>query len=120
MRPAGARPKGRKRSAKGGSPRQDRRKIRQNPYPVKGKTSTQRISLLTRISPAPSIHGIVIPGAVREALYILDGLLEQQTSLRPVEIMADTAGYTDIIFGLRLRFGVKHLTLLAIRVGDTK
>jgi len=45
-------------------------------------------------------YGIIIPGAVREALYILDGLLEQQTELRPVEIMSDTAGYTDIVFGL--------------------
>ena len=32
-------------------------------------------------------YGVVIPGAVREALYILDGLLEQQTVLKPVEIM---------------------------------
>jgi TnpA family transposase len=45
-------------------------------------------------------YGVVIPGAVREALYILDGLLEQQTMLKPVEIMSDTAGYTDIVFGL--------------------
>jgi len=45
-------------------------------------------------------YGIVIPGAVREALYILDGLLEQQTTLKPAEIMSDTAGYTDIVFGL--------------------
>ena len=45
-------------------------------------------------------YGLVIPGAVREALYILDGLLEQQTTLKPVEIMSDTAGYTDIVFGL--------------------
>jgi TnpA family transposase len=47
-----------------------------------------------------SFFGIVIPGAVREALYILDGLLEQQTVLEPVEIMTDAAGYTDIVFGL--------------------
>jgi len=45
-------------------------------------------------------YGVVIPGAVREALYILDGLLEQQTMFKPVEIMSDTAGYTDIVFGL--------------------
>ena len=43
---------------------------------------------------------MVIPGAVREALYILDGLLEQQTTLEPLEVMCDTAGYTDIVFGL--------------------
>lgn len=47
-----------------------------------------------------SFYGVVIPGAVREATYILDGLLEQETVLEPVEIMADTAGYTDIVFGL--------------------
>lgn len=47
-----------------------------------------------------SFYGVVIPGAVREAMYILDGLLEQQTVLEPVEVMADTAGYTDIVFGL--------------------
>jgi TnpA family transposase len=47
-----------------------------------------------------SFYGVVIPGAVREAMYILDGLLEQQTVLEPVEVMTDTAGYTDIVFGL--------------------
>lgn len=47
-----------------------------------------------------SFYGIVIPGAVREALYILDGLLEQQTVLQPMEVMTDTAGYTDMVFGL--------------------
>jgi TnpA family transposase len=47
-----------------------------------------------------SFYGVVIPGAVREAMYILDGLLEQQTILEPVEVMADTAAYTDIVFGL--------------------
>ena len=47
-----------------------------------------------------SFFGIVIPGAVRKALYILDGLLEQQTVLEPVEIMTEAAGYTDIVFGL--------------------
>jgi len=50
-------------------------------------------------------HGLVIPGTIRDSLYILDGLLEQQTSLRPREIMADTAGYSDIVFGLFLLLG---------------
>ena len=31
---------------------------------------------------------------------MLEGLLEQQTGLNPVEIMTDTAGTSDIIFGL--------------------
>jgi TnpA family transposase len=33
-------------------------------------------------------------------MYILDGLLEHQTRLRPVEIMADTARVSDAVFGL--------------------
>ena len=45
-------------------------------------------------------NAIVIPGTVRDSLYILEGLLEQQTSLNPVEIMADTAGTSDLVFGL--------------------
>jgi TnpA family transposase len=45
-------------------------------------------------------HGIVIPGTLRDSMYILDGLLEHQTQLRPVEIMTDTAGVSDVVFGL--------------------
>ncbi len=45
-------------------------------------------------------NAIVIPGTIRDSLYILEGLLEQQTSLTPLEIMADTAGTSDLVFGL--------------------
>jgi len=45
-------------------------------------------------------HGIVIPGTLHDSLFLLEGLLEQQTSLRPTEIMTDTAGYSDVVFGL--------------------
>lgn len=45
-------------------------------------------------------NGIVIPGTIRDSLYVLQGILEQQTILQPKEIMTDTAGYSDIIFGL--------------------
>ena len=29
------------------------------------------------------LHGVVVPGTLRDSLHILDGLLEQQTSLEP-------------------------------------
>jgi hypothetical protein len=45
-------------------------------------------------------HAIVIPGTLRDSLYILDGLLEHQTRLRPREILADTAGVSEVVFGL--------------------
>jgi len=35
------------------------------------------------------IGGLVVPGTLRDSLFILEGLLEQQTSLRPVELMAE-------------------------------
>ncbi len=46
------------------------------------------------------LHGIVIPGTIKDSLYLLELVLEQQTPLQPREIMTDTAGYSDIIFGL--------------------
>jgi TnpA family transposase len=45
-------------------------------------------------------HRIVIPGTRRDSLIILEGLLDHQTCLRPLEIMSDTAGTGDVVFGL--------------------
>jgi TnpA family transposase len=58
-------------------------------------------------------HGIVIPGTLRDSLFILDGLLEHQTVLRPHEIMSDTAGYSDIVFGLFHLLGYQFSPRLA-------
>ena len=58
-------------------------------------------------------HGIVIPGTLRDSMFILDGLLEQQTSLRPVEIMSDTAGTSDLVFGLFWLLGYQFSPRLA-------
>ncbi|MBG9615455.1 transposase, partial [Bacillus cereus] len=46
------------------------------------------------------LHGLVIPGTIRDSVYLLQCVLEQNTNLQPKEIMTDTAGYSDIIFGL--------------------
>ena len=64
-------------------------------------------------------HGIVIPGTIRDSLYVLDGLLEQQTTLRPTEIMTDTAGYTDTIFALFWLLGYQFSPRLA-DIGETR
>jgi TnpA family transposase len=58
-------------------------------------------------------HGIVIPGTLRDSLFILAGLLEQQTSLDPREIMADTHGYSDVVFGLFSLLGYRFSPRLA-------
>jgi TnpA family transposase len=58
-------------------------------------------------------HGIVIPGTLRDSMFILEGLLEHQTSLRPVEVMADTAGASDVVFGLFWLLGYQFSPRLA-------
>lgn len=58
-------------------------------------------------------HGIVIPGTLKDSIYILEGLLEQQTSLQPSELMADTAGVSNLIFGLFWLLGYQFSPRLA-------
>lgn len=45
-------------------------------------------------------HGIVIPGTPKDWYYLLEGLLDQETSLRPVEVTTDTAGASEMGFGI--------------------
>jgi TnpA family transposase len=58
-------------------------------------------------------HGTVIPGTLRDSLFILEGLLEHQTGLNPREVMSDTAGYSDVIFGLFWLLGYQFSPRLA-------
>jgi TnpA family transposase len=46
-------------------------------------------------------------------MSILDGLLEHQTRLQPVEVMADTAGVSDVVFGLFWLLGYQFSPRLA-------
>lgn len=59
------------------------------------------------------LHGLVVPGTLRDSLVLLVGLLEQKTSLHPREIMTDTAGYSDVIFGLFWLLGYQFSPRLA-------
>lgn len=64
-------------------------------------------------------HGLVVPGTLRDSLVVLVGLLEQQTSLRPREIMTDTSGYSDVVFGLFWLLGYQFSPRLA-DVGEAR
>jgi TnpA family transposase len=64
-------------------------------------------------------HAIVIPGTIRDSLYLLAGLLEQQTSLHPTEIMTDSASYSDLVFGLFWLLGYQFSPRLA-DIGETR
>lgn len=58
-------------------------------------------------------HGIVVPGTLRDSIFVLEGLLEQQTGLNPAEIMTDTAGASDMVFGLFWLLGYQFSPRLA-------
>ncbi|MBX2838713.1 MAG: Tn3 family transposase [Gammaproteobacteria bacterium] len=58
-------------------------------------------------------HGIVIPGTLRDSIFVLEGLLEQQTGIRPTEIMTDTSGVSDMVFGLFWLLGYQFSPRLA-------
>jgi len=49
-------------------------------------------ALTTTADHHATLHTIVVPGTQPDALYLLDGLLDPQTSVRPREVMTDTAG----------------------------
>lgn len=59
------------------------------------------------------LHGLVVPATLRDSLVLLVGLLEQKTSLHPREIITDTAGYSDDIFGLFWLLGYQFSPRLA-------
>jgi TnpA family transposase len=59
------------------------------------------------------LGGIVVPGTLRDSLQILALLLEQQTDLRPTEIMTDTGAYSDTVFGLFWLLGYQFSPRLA-------
>ena len=80
---------------------------------------SQQARYLFPASTDETFHGLAIPGTIRDSLYILDGLLEQQTSLRPREVMADSAGYSDTVFGLFLLLGYQFSPRLA-DLGDKR
>lgn len=59
------------------------------------------IGIYTHVSDQSSVYSTrVISCSPREALYVLDGLLENNTILKIREHTTDTHGYTEIIFAL--------------------
>jgi len=55
----------------------------------------------------------VVPGTLRDSLAILALLLDQETELDPIQIMTDTAAYSDAVFGLFWLLGYQFCPRLA-------
>ena len=59
------------------------------------------------------LHGITVPGTLRDSLVLLAVALEQQTELQPTQIMTDTGAYSDVVFGLFRLLGYRFSPRLA-------
>ncbi|HYO84570.1 MAG TPA: Tn3 family transposase, partial [Bryobacteraceae bacterium] len=59
------------------------------------------------------LNAIVVPGTLRDSLYLLAVVLEQQTELNPMEVMTDTGAYTDVVFGLFWLLGFRFSPRIA-------
>jgi TnpA family transposase len=59
------------------------------------------------------LNAIIIPGTLRDSLFLLAVVLEQQTGLNPTEIMTDTGAYTDVVFGLFWLLGYRFSPRIA-------
>jgi TnpA family transposase len=75
------------------------------------------IGIYTHVSDQYSVFSTkVISCSPREALYVLDGLLENNTILKPRKHTTDTDGYTEIIFALCYLLGYEFMP----RIRDLK
>jgi TnpA family transposase len=59
------------------------------------------------------LGGLVIPGTIRDSVYVLEALLEQESGLTPTEIMSDSGSYSDLMFGLFWCLGYQFSPRLA-------
>src|SRR6266446_1917041 len=65
------------------------------------------------------LNAIPVPGTLRDSLVLLAVVLEQQTELKPTQIMTDTGAYSDVVFGLFRLLGYRFSPRLA-DIGGTR
>jgi TnpA family transposase len=59
------------------------------------------------------LNGIPIPGTLKDSLFLLALVLDQQTELRPTQIITDTGAYSDVVFRLFRLVGYRFCPSLA-------
>lgn len=65
------------------------------------------ITIYTHMSDQCSVFNTeILSCTVREAVYVLDGLLDNQNISRPFEHSTDTAGFTEVLFALCYLLGI--------------
>jgi TnpA family transposase len=65
------------------------------------------------------LNAITTPGTLRDSLVLLAVVLQQQTELKPTQIITDTGAYSDVVFGLFRLLGYRFSPRLA-DIGGTR
>ncbi len=65
------------------------------------------------------LGALVVPGTIRDSLYILDLLLNLDGGTRPKTVVTDTASYSDMVFGLFRLLGYQFAPRIA-DLADTR
>jgi len=60
----------------------------------------------------------VIPTTVRDATYVLDAILDNETELEILEHTTDTAGYTELVFALFDLLGMQFSPRIVVIYGE--
>ena len=59
------------------------------------------------------IGGVVVPGTVRDSLYVLDTMLNLDGGPKPEMVASDTASYSDMVFGIFTLLGYRFSPRIA-------
>lgn len=59
------------------------------------------------------IGAVVVPGTVRDSLYVLDTLLNLDGGPKPETVASDTASYSDLVFGIFTLLGYRFSPRIA-------
>jgi TnpA family transposase len=62
---------------------------------------------------AAGIGGVVVPGTVRDSLYVLDTMLNLDGGPKPEMVASDTASYSDLVFGIFTLLGYRFAPRIA-------
>ncbi|WP_078625105.1 Tn3 family transposase [Streptomyces californicus] len=65
------------------------------------------------------LGGVVVPGTLRDSLFILDALHHRDGGPKPETVITDTASYSDIVFGLFAICGYQFSPRIA-DIGDAR
>lgn len=62
---------------------------------------------------ASGIGAVVVPGTVRDSLYVLDTMLNLDGAPKPEVVASDTASYSDLVFGIFTMLGYRFSPRIA-------